>query len=322
VTLVTVAVPAWRPDHLGEALEGALAQSLDDMEVLVSDDASPHGIAEVRGPRVRFVRQPANLGYPRHVRWLIENARGKYVIVLCDDDFWRSDVLAAQAALLERTPGMLLACTGSLFWEPDRGVARALLHRWPEVVPTEAFFRSSLWDDPTIALSSAMFRRDAALAMGLWGDPSLRYSPDLEAWLALALAGPVGYLNRTSCVTRLHGRQLTHEIGAVERLADVERVAVRTLARAGVRRELVAPWLARKLAYAFAGARLAGAPRGELAAVYERARGLLRPPWSSLAWASQAMSERWLGFLRDAHRRAGGAHEVPLQRVSPASSRS
>jgi hypothetical protein len=92
---LSVGIPAYdRPDELDRAIRSVLAQDLVDVEVIVSDDASPDpGVARTgerlahEDARVRFTRQPVNLGHARNYRWVLEQARAPYFMWLSDDDW-------------------------------------------------------------------------------------------------------------------------------------------------------------------------------------------------------------------------------------------
>jgi glycosyltransferase involved in cell wall biosynthesis len=93
--LLSVGIPAYnRPESLEQAVRSVLSQTLSDLEVVVSDDASPNpevarvgkALAEA-DPRVRFVRQSHNLGHSRNYRWVLEAARGEFFMWLSDDDW-------------------------------------------------------------------------------------------------------------------------------------------------------------------------------------------------------------------------------------------
>lgn len=95
MTLVTIGIPTYmRPQQLERAVRSALAQDHGRIEVLVSDNASPDPAVERLGSRfaradarVRFVRQPENLGSVRNFQWLLEAASGDYFMWLSDDDW-------------------------------------------------------------------------------------------------------------------------------------------------------------------------------------------------------------------------------------------
>ena len=69
-------------------MRSALAQDVGDLEVVVSDDASPDPEVARAGERlaredarVRFTRQPRNLGHAGNYRWVLEAARGELLHV-------------------------------------------------------------------------------------------------------------------------------------------------------------------------------------------------------------------------------------------------
>ena len=66
---VTVGLPVFNGErYLSEAIESVLAQTFEDFEVVVSDNASTDGTAEIarryaeRDARVRYVRNATNVG--------------------------------------------------------------------------------------------------------------------------------------------------------------------------------------------------------------------------------------------------------------------
>ena len=89
---VTIVIPTYgQADRVAAAIASALAQTHEPLEVLVLDDASPDGTAAVverfRGaPRLRAVRNPANLGRVANYRLGLGLARGAWVLMLDGDD--------------------------------------------------------------------------------------------------------------------------------------------------------------------------------------------------------------------------------------------
>jgi Glycosyl transferase family 2 len=116
--LLSVGIPAYnRPEELERAVRSALAQDLDDIEVVVSDDASPDPeVARVgerlaaEDPRVRFTRRPRNLGHVGNYRWVLDAARGEYFMWLSDDDLLDPGYASACLRTLRATPSLALVC--------------------------------------------------------------------------------------------------------------------------------------------------------------------------------------------------------------------
>jgi glycosyltransferase involved in cell wall biosynthesis len=114
---VSVAIPTFNRRHtLQRAVESVLAQTHHDLEVVVSDNASTDGTAELLGElvrrdaRVRVVRQPANLGMVGNLDAALRLADGEHAMLLCDDD-WLAPrcvelALASLAAAPERAAAL------------------------------------------------------------------------------------------------------------------------------------------------------------------------------------------------------------------------
>lgn len=107
--LVSVVVPTYeRADRVGGAIESALDQSHDRLEVVVVNDGSTddtravvEGFAE-RHDRVRALHNDTNRGISHTRNRGIGAARGAYVCQLDDDDRWRSRKVERQLAALAR----------------------------------------------------------------------------------------------------------------------------------------------------------------------------------------------------------------------------
>jgi hypothetical protein len=118
VSLVTIGIPAYnRPGGLERTLRSVLAQDHPEVEVLVSDDASPDAaVQEVAlqfasaDARVRVIRQPHNLGHAGNYQFVLEAARGEYFMWLSDDDWIDPDYVGRCLAALRADPATLLVC--------------------------------------------------------------------------------------------------------------------------------------------------------------------------------------------------------------------
>jgi glycosyltransferase involved in cell wall biosynthesis len=95
---VTIGIPTYnRLRYMKEASASALAQTYPNIEVLISHN--PHGERDIReeiaeycqelagrDPRVRYQLRPRNLGQEENYQWIVDNARGDYVLLIGDDD--------------------------------------------------------------------------------------------------------------------------------------------------------------------------------------------------------------------------------------------
>ena len=106
---VSVIIPVYKVEkYLPACLDSVLNQSLQDIEVICIDDASPDRCPEIldgyaaRDPRVRVLHLPENhqQGYGRNRG--TEIARGKYVYFLDSDDMITREALEELYALAEK----------------------------------------------------------------------------------------------------------------------------------------------------------------------------------------------------------------------------
>lgn len=89
--LFTIGIPTFNrgSTFLKRALNCCLAQTADNLEILVSDNASTDDTRKVVsefGARVRYIRNDTNIGPLANFVRLIEEARGEYFSLLQDDD--------------------------------------------------------------------------------------------------------------------------------------------------------------------------------------------------------------------------------------------
>jgi glycosyltransferase involved in cell wall biosynthesis len=94
--LVSVGIPTFnRPEGLRRTLRLICRQSYPNLEILVSDNASSgpeteRVVQEVSesDARVKYFRQPANLGSIANFRFVLAKASGDYFMWAADDDEW------------------------------------------------------------------------------------------------------------------------------------------------------------------------------------------------------------------------------------------
>ena len=115
VPLVSVGLPVFNGEaFLEDAIRSVLTQNLDDLELILCDNASHDRTAEIcrdyeaRDPRVRYYRNPRNLGAAANYNLAFDHARGHYFKWLAHDDRMLPSFLSkAYRVLEERTDAVL-----------------------------------------------------------------------------------------------------------------------------------------------------------------------------------------------------------------------
>lgn len=173
--LVSVIIPTYnRPDYLKEAIESAVGQTYQNLEVIVADDCGPMGtenqkvIEAFQDPRIIYRRNATNLGVTQNFASALKQARGKYVASLNDDDLWNKDYLEKLVPPLETNPDLAVAfCdhyiideTGAINYSETEKVSRACnrAHR-PEGI-YQPFCKVAIVERSVSPASTAVIRKD------------------------------------------------------------------------------------------------------------------------------------------------------------------
>ena len=98
-------MPVWGVEkYIRRCLESVLNQDFDDMEVLVVDDCSPDKSIEIveeikdkhpKGEKIRIIHQPCNMGCWAARNRILEEAKGKYILLIDSDDFFTEGAISA-----------------------------------------------------------------------------------------------------------------------------------------------------------------------------------------------------------------------------------
>ena len=91
--LVSIGLPVYNgARYLHQSLQSLLGQDFEDFELLISDNASTDDTEEIcrsvaaKDPRVRYWRNPTNIGSARNYRLVFESARGEFFKWCSHDD--------------------------------------------------------------------------------------------------------------------------------------------------------------------------------------------------------------------------------------------
>jgi glycosyltransferase involved in cell wall biosynthesis len=94
--LVSIGIPAYnRPDGLKRTLECLTAQTYKNLEIIISDNASPDAnLIDIvnncfqNERRIKFYRQSQNIGAINNFNYVLKRAAGQYFMWAADDDEW------------------------------------------------------------------------------------------------------------------------------------------------------------------------------------------------------------------------------------------
>ncbi|WP_300747852.1 glycosyltransferase family 2 protein, partial [uncultured Brachyspira sp.] len=102
--LISVLIPTYnRKELLKRALDSVLKQTYKNIEIYVSDNASADGTLELmqeyskNDKRIIYSRREKNMGPIYNGSEAYNHLKGKYAVVLCDDDYFLSNTFFENA---------------------------------------------------------------------------------------------------------------------------------------------------------------------------------------------------------------------------------
>jgi len=201
--LVSVVTPTYnRADRIHRAIESVLAQTHEDWEHLIVDDASTDETRSVvesyDDDRIRYFRHETNRRQAAARNTAIETAEGKYVAFLDSDDEWRPTKLEKQVAWIEnRNEEWVGVYTDGATLRSSR-VKAAFASLFPYEIRkegSEELIRDILTMQGNISAGSSLLARTSTVRAIDGFDESLPRHEDLDFTLRLLEAGKLGYVD-------------------------------------------------------------------------------------------------------------------------------
>jgi glycosyltransferase involved in cell wall biosynthesis len=212
-------------DYIAEAIRSVLGQTLSDLELIIQDNASTDRTGDIcrqfqaQDRRVRYFRNPRNLGAAPNYNLAYNLARGRYFKWLAHDDRMEPRYLEATTGALETRPDAVLCNTvvryigaeGEYIGLYDSGLARA------DAASPSARFASLVLSSHSCVDFFGVLRRSAMKRSLLHGS---FHGADRAFLAQMALRGAFVQLPEPLVEMREHGGRYTRkQVRATERLA-------------------------------------------------------------------------------------------------------
>ncbi|MBI4979777.1 MAG: glycosyltransferase family 2 protein [Spirochaetes bacterium] len=235
--LVSICIPTYnRPEYLLKALRSCFAQTLQDFEIIITDnspdDRSQKLVRSLSHRKIKYYRNSQNIGGLKNIERARRLARGTYIKYLMDDDLLRADCLEKMVAVMEQYPnvGVVMAPLG-IIDDADRPVQpvfylvkkmRVLYNYRDESGLIEKRiimkdFLTSIY--PCCVPTGVMFRASGFKRFG-GIDLKAKFAIDVEICMRFALAYDFYYIhetlsqwrfNPTSDTVQLHNKGLDND---------------------------------------------------------------------------------------------------------------
>lgn len=248
---VTIMIPTYgQEQYIAEAVESALAQNYDNLEVVVADDCSPDNTREVvrryaADARLRYVRNSPNLGRVGNYHNTAHNvATGEWAVNLDGDDYYTSKTFvrdAMEAIAANADKDIVAYC----YRHPHLDYIKAVIP-YKEIDADRIlvsgkdyflnYYRIGAFGHPNI-----IFRRDLGVGINLY---TLPYQAcDFHSLIRIFLLGNIILDRRVIAYWRVHGTNTTiKEVDVKQEHAMLTFDAIEEFAKDYVSAEELKTW--------------------------------------------------------------------------------
>lgn len=226
---VSVIVPTFNSGiYVKETLLSILAQSYQDFEIIVVDDASTDNTAEVvkslNSDKINYISLPENHGGPSKARNIgIKNALGEYIAIFDSDDLMLPGRIRSVVSKMNESPEVGMVCTDAIKFDNNGDYAynhlnkkhygrfnslktRCIDDRFYIIDKKKAFI--CLFYENFVQTSSVTIRKKVFDEVGYF-DESLTNADDLDMWFRISCCYDLGYLDEICVRYRIREGSIT-----------------------------------------------------------------------------------------------------------------
>jgi glycosyltransferase involved in cell wall biosynthesis len=222
--LVSVFLPTYnQEEYIGEAIESALKQDYENIEIVIGDDHSQDGTWEIvtkytnnYSEKITAFRNEKNLGVTENFNKLLQKCEGKYIAFHAGDDIFSESKINTQVDLMEDDNSVVLCYHNTecfdkendhskFYWNSRSKASRPVVGKCEnvakEVVRTGNRF---------IAATSVMARRDSIPNEGF--NEKIPVASDWLMWFEICArnSGKVKYINECLGKYRMHENNVSN----------------------------------------------------------------------------------------------------------------
>lgn len=171
--LLSLCIPAYnRANFLPPLLDSILAQDYDDFEIVICEDKSPQReeirrIVAIYGSSripIRYIENAENLGFDRNLRQIITQSRGRFCMIMGNDDLLKAGTLKKVGAMLSQQENVGVLLRAYEWFSEDPGKPDGTVHYFSSDRIFEAGLSSLVVFYRRVAsISGIVFQREESL---------------------------------------------------------------------------------------------------------------------------------------------------------------
>jgi glycosyltransferase involved in cell wall biosynthesis len=207
--LVSVVLASYNMGHyLPESVRSVLAQTYENIEVIIIDDGSTDDTEEqikplLSDPRLRYIKQE-NQGQPKAKNNGIKACNGEYIAFCDGDDLWATNKLELQLPLIDHDPEVGVVYS-EVSYIDDKGNPldkEQPYERYSGMVTDKLILKNF------IPFGTALVKRQCFNELGLF-DENLPMGIDWDLWLRFSVRFKIKYLADKTYIYRIWPGQMS-----------------------------------------------------------------------------------------------------------------
>ena len=213
--LVSIAIPAYKRRWLREAIESALSQDYEDIELIIVDDHSPHNLKEVVNPylsdnRVSYHCNETNIGKDSVANnWnrCLDYIRGEFFVLLCDDDILMPGFVSTLLDLARKYPQCDIFHGRRMLYD-ENTLSTEVSASWPEYESFDEFVKNKAEVKRKHTITEFLYRSASILEEKFTVFPVGYFSDDATV-LKIAQKGGIASSREAVCKIRVSEEQIS-----------------------------------------------------------------------------------------------------------------
>ncbi len=218
--LVSVCIPTYnKARYLKKSLESIIDQTYDNLEIIVSDNVSTDNTKEIvksfTDNRVKYRRNPTNIGCYNNCNECLKVAKGEFVSFYHSDDIYEPDIVEKEVELLQNHIDVVAVfALDRLVNDNDKIIGKTNIPkelRGRNIYTFEEIFNAFLKHGNSFLICPTfMVRRDVFEKVGLFREDTFNTAADIEMWLRIVEKFPIGILQQRLMKRRIGRTQGTY----------------------------------------------------------------------------------------------------------------
>jgi glycosyltransferase involved in cell wall biosynthesis len=237
---VTVGIPVFNGERfVAQAIDSVLGQTFTAIELLISDNASSDGTADIcrsyaaRDRRVRYIRQESNLGPFKNLKYVTDHASSPFLVWLAHDDVLdKAYIEECHALLIKNSRAVLVTGDFRVIGEAGELITTERLARIRESIPWEQrsteFFKYPISSNVFYCFYGMVRTNACRSVLDQLREPKYMSQIELPVLARLAAVGEIFSFPRVLRDYRRVSTSLYHsELNSISKKSRIERIFIR-----------------------------------------------------------------------------------------------